>query len=106
MCNYLHYITIMWRLRFSCAAGMLCSDVICIFKHSCGMVTDTSQAHANRFVQYDTTLLCTSFTEHRHLVPFLKSYLNALDWLNACLNIFFTTSFLCHFVLLNHLLCV
>lgn len=79
MCNYLHYITIMWRLRFSCAAGMLCLDVICIFKHSCGMVTDTSQAHANRFVQCYTTLLCTSFTERRHLDPFLKSYLNALD---------------------------
>lgn len=34
----------------SCAAGVLYLDVICIFKPSCGMITDTSlasQAHAN-----------------------------------------------------------
>lgn len=40
----------MWRLPFSCAARVSYLDVICIFKHSCGMITDTSlasQAHAN-----------------------------------------------------------
>lgn len=65
MYNYLHYL--MWRLTLSCAAVVL-YFVICILKHSCGMITDTNLASSANVKcmltvssQYDATLFSTSF---------------------------------------------
>lgn len=71
----------MWRIPLSRAA-VLYFDVICDFKHSCGMITDTnieSFANVKRMLtvksQCDTTLLCTSSESFGSI---LKS-INAVD---------------------------